>query len=118
MKKLVVVIALAVAGLVGFNFVTTGELTIVPSFSTSNEERAVQDLEDEFTAAKKQVAQAYRSAAVGGIDTTGDADAAIKSVRQVKRELESLIKKLSEDKAKRKAEDLAAAVREFEKELR
>ena len=118
MKKLVVVIALAVAGLVGFNYATTGELTIVPSFSMSDEERAVRDLQDVFAAAKKQLAQAYRTAAVGGVDTTGDADAAIQSAKQVKRELESLIKKLSEDKAKRKAENLAAAVREFEKEQR
>jgi hypothetical protein len=118
MKKLVVVIALAVVGLAGFNYLTTGELTIIPSFSMSDEERAVRDLQDEFAAARKQFAQAHRSAAVGGIDTTGDADAAIQSVKQVKRELESLLEKLSEDRAKRKADDLARVVGEFEKALR
>ena len=57
------------------------------------------------------------TAAVGGIDTTADADAAIGSVKRVRRELEALRKKLSEDRAKRIADELAVAVRTFEKDL-
>ena len=117
MKKLAVVVVVALVGLVAFNYATTGELTVVPSFSKSEEERAVRDLQREFAAAHKRYAQAYRSAAVGGIDTTADADAAIGSVKRIKRELESLRKKLSEERAKRIAEELAVAVRTFEKDL-
>ena len=117
MKKLAVVLVVAIVGLVAFNYATTGELTLAPSFSTSEQERAVQDLQREFGAAQKRYAQAYRAAAVGGIDTTADADAAIGSVKSIKRELESVRKKLSEERAKRIADELAIAVRAFEKNL-
>jgi hypothetical protein len=117
MKKLIAVVIVAIIGLVVFNYATTGELTLVPSFSKSDQERAVQDLQDRFAAARKQFAQAYRTAGVSGIDTTADADAAISSVKRVKRELEPLRKKLSEDRAKRKADELARAVQAFVKEL-
>jgi hypothetical protein len=118
MKKLVGVVAIAAVALVGFNYATTGELTLVPSFSKSEEERAVQELQDRFAAAKKQFDQAYRTAAVAGIDTTSDADAALGSIKRIKRDLASLRKKLSEDRAKRKADLLARAVREFDSKLR
>ena len=116
MKKLVVLSAIAIAGLVGFNYATTGEITLVPTLSKSAEERAVQALQDDFAIARKQFAQAYRTAALGGIDTTGDADAALGEVKRIKRELDSLRKKLSEDRAKRKADDLVRSLREFEKQ--
>lgn len=118
MKKLVGVVVIAVVALVGYNYATTGELTLVPSFSKSEEERAVQELQDRFAAAKKQFDQAYRTAAVAGIDTTSDADAALGSIKLIKRDLASLRKKLSEDRAKRKADLLAQAVREFDNKLR
>ncbi len=117
MKKLAVVIVVAIVGLVAFNYATTGELTLTPSFSKSEEERAALDLQQDFAAAQKRYVQAHRTAAVGGIDTTADADAAIGSVKRVKRELESLRETLSEERAKRKADELANAVRAFEKNL-
>ena len=117
MKKLAVVLVVAIAGLLAFNYSTTGELTIIPSFSKSEEERAVQDLQDEFDVAQKRFAQAYRTAAVSGIDTTADADAAIGSVKSVKRKLESLRKTLSEERAKRSAGELSVALRAFEEDL-
>ncbi len=117
MKKLAVVIVVAIVGLVAFNYATTGELTLAPSFSKSEEERAVRDLQRDFSAAQKRYVQAHRTAAVGGIDTTADADAAIGSVKRIRRELESLRKTLSEERAKRIADELAIVVRAFEKDL-
>jgi hypothetical protein len=117
MKKLVGVIVIAIVGLVVFNYATTGEFAVVPSFSKSEEDRAVQELQDRFAVAKKQFNQAYRTAAVGGIDTTTDADSALSSIKRIKRELTSLRKKLSEERARRKADELAIAVQEFDKEL-
>ena len=117
MKKLVAVIVVAIAGLVVFNYATTGEFTLAPSFSKSEEERAVQNLRDRFSAAKKQFAQAHRMAATSGIDTTADADAAISSMKQVKKELASLRKKLTEERATRKADELVTIVQAFAKEI-
>ncbi len=117
MKKLAFVIVVAIIGLVAFNYATTGELTLTPSFSKSEEERAVQDLQQDFAAAQKRYAQAYRAAGLSGIDTTADAEAAINDVKRIKRELKSLRKTLSEERAKRKADELANAVLAFEKNL-
>ena len=117
MKKLAVFVVVAIAGLVAFNYATTGELKLTPSFSKSDEGRAVADLQERLSAARKRFTQAHRSAAVGGIDTSGDAEAAINSVKGVKRDLDKLRKTLSEDKAKRKAKELADAVLACEKAL-
>ena len=117
MKKFVVVLVVAVVGLLGYNYATTGEFKLVPSFSKSEEERAVLDLREDFAAAQKQFAQAHRSAGLSGIDTSADANAAVKSVKSTKRELEKLRKKLTEDKAKRIAGELASAVQAFERSL-
>ena len=43
MKKLAVVIVVALVGLLAFNYAKTGEWTLSPSFSKSEEERAVLD---------------------------------------------------------------------------
>ena len=117
MKKLAIIIVVAIAGLVVFNYATTGELSVASPFSKSEEERAVQELWDRVSGAKKQFAQAYRAAAVGGIDTTADADAAISSIKKIKKELGSLRKKLTEKRARRKADELLAIVRDFNKQI-
>ena len=117
MKKFAVVIVVAIVGILAFNYAKTGELTLTPSFSKSEEETAVHELQQTFAAAQKQFAQAYRTAGLSGMDTTSEADAAIKDVKRVKRELTKLRKTLSEDKAKRIAGELANSVKAFEKNL-
>jgi hypothetical protein len=117
MKKIAIVVVLLVGGLLAFNYATQGKLTLMPSFALSEEEQQVKDLEDRFDAARKQYAQANRTASVGGIDTTSDVIAAQKSVRQVARELKDLTRQLSSDSAKRRAGSLDASVQEFLREL-
>ncbi len=117
MKKALIAAIVLVGGLVAYNYATTGELSVIPSFSLSEEERQIQDLEDEFQAARKEYAQAHRAASVSGIDTTGDVRAARQTVARISKELESLRKRLSEDRARRRAESLASMVREFAREL-
>jgi len=117
MKKALIAALVLVGGLVAFNYATTGEFSVIPSFSQSEEVRQVKSLEDEFDAARRQYAQANRSASISGIDTTGDVRAAQEAVARISRELETLRKRLSEDAARRKAESLAATVREFAREL-
>ena len=117
MKKLAILVLVAVVGMVAFNLWSTGEFAVIPSFSKSEQESKVAGLKADFDAAQQQFAQAHRTASVGGIDTSSDVDAAIGSVKQVKRALKSLQKSLSEDKAKRRAGELAAAVQAFEQSL-
>jgi hypothetical protein len=116
-KKIVIVILVVVAGLITYNYVTTGELSVVPSFTLSEDERELNALEDRFNAAVKQYSQAGRAAGLSGMDTTADAEAARLGVQQISKELKSLQKRLSSESSIRRAENLIAAVRDFSDKL-
>ena len=118
MKNVLIVVAVLAVGLVAYNFATTGEVKLIPSFGMSEEEQAVKDLENRFDSAKREFAQAHRAAAVSGIDSTSGAEAGRRSVESIAKELASLRKGLSEDEAKRRAARLAGAIEEFQRELR
>jgi len=118
MKKLVLIVVVALAGLVGYNFVRTGELALVPRSATP-EERQVADLEQRFDDARTQFSQAGRTAALSGIDTTADADAALRDVHDLEKSLAKLKSALEPGSAAaRKAERLASAIAEFERQVR
>lgn len=116
MKKALIAVIVLVGGLVAYNYATTGELSLIPSFSLSAEEQQVKDLEDEFEAARKQYAQAGRTASVSGVDTTADVRAVQTAVARISRELESLQKHLSEETARQRAAALSAMLRQFARE--
>jgi hypothetical protein len=118
MKKILIVIAVVIAGLIAYNYVTSGEFSVVPSFTLSEDEKELKALENRFNAAVKQYSQAGRTAGLSGMDTTADAEAARLSVQQISKELKSLQKRLSSDSLIRRAERLAADVREFAEKLR
>ena len=117
MKKIVVVILVVVAGLITYNYVTTGKLSVVPSFTLSEDERELNALEDRFNADVKQYSQASRTAGLSGMDTTADAEAARISVREIGKELKPLQERLTTESATRRAENLSVAVREFSASL-
>lgn len=117
MKKIVVVFLVVVAGLITYNYVTTGEFSVVPSFTLSEDERELNALEDRFNAAVKEYSQAGRTAGLSGMDTTADAEAARLSVQQISKDLKSLQKRLSSESSIRRAENLFAAVRGFSDNL-
>ena len=118
MKNMLIVVVVLVVGLLAYNFATTGEVKLIPSFGMSEEEQAVKDLEDRFNSAKSEFAQAHRAAGVSGIDSSSGAEAAQRSVDAIAKELKSLRKGLSEEEAKRRAASLSSAVEEFQRELR
>ena len=118
MKKIAVVVVAVVVGLITFNYMSTGEFSVIPAFAQSEEERELNALEDRFKAAVKQYSQAGRTAAMSGIDTTSDAEAARREVRQISKELQALRKRLSSESSVRKAEELAASMRSFSQSLR
>ena len=118
MKKAVIAVLVIVAGLFVYNYATTGELKLVPSFSRSEQEQNVADMADRFEAAKRQYAQALRSAGIAGIDTTADAEAASRSVEKLEAELATTRKQLTDERAIKKADKLAESVHEFATQLR
>lgn len=117
MKKFVLTLVFVAAGLVGFNYATSGEFKLIPSFSKSEQQQAVQDLTDRFASANKMAAQAHRQAGMSGIDTTSDVEAARIETGRIQRELKSLQKNLTEDKAIRQAKQLSREMQDFVRSL-
>jgi len=119
MKKLALVVVLAVVGLVTYNYVSTGELTLLPSGPRTAEEQQLVELQDRFEAAQKQFTQASRTAGLSGMDTTADAEAAMRAMSDIDAGLKKLRSKLDpSSSAGQKAERLGAAVSEFRERLR
>jgi len=105
MKKLLILILVLAAGYFAYQkFVVNG---------MSDEQKQVQTLADEFQTARQRLSQAERSAAVGGLDTTSDADDAMHTVGLLQEKLQALSEKLSEEKAIALAEKLARELRSF-----
>ena len=117
MKKILIVIAVLVAALVTYNYVTTGRLSLVPSAALSEDEQSLRALEDRFSAASKEYSQATRTAGLSGLDTTAEAEAALRSVGQIEKELKSLRQRLTSQSEIQRADYLASAVREFSRRL-
>ncbi len=105
MKKLIVFVLIVVAGYYAYNYFSGGNL--------SDEQKQVQALADEFLAAKQRLSQAEHGAAVGGLDTTSDADDVMHEVGLLQEKLQALQEKLTEDKAIAMAEKLAGEVNAF-----
>jgi hypothetical protein len=105
MKKLIVFALIVVAAYFAYQYFSGGNL--------SDEQKQVQALADEFLTARQRLTQAERSAAVGGVDTTSDADDAMYTVGLLKDKLQTLSEKLREEKAIAMADKLAREVRSF-----
>ena len=118
MKKGVIFgILVIVVGLAAYNYFTTGKLTLIPSSSVSAEASELKDLGARFNAAKRQFAAAGRAAALSGVDSTADAEAAMLEIEQVEARLSKLKRRLGSDPARRDAERLERTIREFKRDL-
>jgi len=105
MKKIIVILLVAVVGFLAFTYFT----------SLSEEEKMVKALEKEFDQALSSFLRAQRTIAATGLDTTSDIDDAIVKIKKVKKELSTLKGSLQEDSAKERAEKLEQRIKEFER---
>ena len=112
-RNVVIVIMVLVVALVGYNYFTTGQFSLLPSQGLSDGERALKDLEDRLADARTKYSQAARTASVSGIDTTADAEAARLSARQISTDLTALRERLTDETEIREADELAGAVQDF-----
>jgi predicted negative regulator of RcsB-dependent stress response len=92
MKKLIVLVVLALVVWLGVNYARTGKLSLMPAAS-SPEEQHLQELEAELKSIDSQIDQAGRAAGATGMDTTGDVSALM--ARKDK-----LVKQIEEARAK------------------
>jgi hypothetical protein len=112
-RNVVIVIAVLLVALVGYNYSTTGQFSVLPSQGLSDGERAIKDLEDQLADARTRYSRAARTAGVSGIDTTADAEAARMSARQIATDLDALRERLTDETEIREADELAGAVQDF-----
>ncbi len=112
MMKIIMVIIIVVAGLVAYNYFTTGELSLMPASALSEEEQEVKNLADNFHKAQRMVRQAQRGAAVGGIGNIDAVDDEMNEIEEIESELSILMESLEEESAMKKAEQLEREIEE------
>jgi hypothetical protein len=117
MKNLITIAVVVVVGLVAFNYFQTGEFSILPA-SKSVEEQELNRLKGDFTRAAQEFRQAGRQAGLGGIDSTAQAESALKAVDGVERDLKLLKKRTTDPKVLSKIDDLLEEVREYKQSVR
>ena len=117
MRKLIVLVAVVAGVLLAFNYLTTGELTLFPGNSSSEEERQLNRLRGEFREAAQEYRQAGRQAALGGVDTTYAAEAALEAVDRVEKDLKALRKTIDES-LQGEVDDLLREIGKYKKSLR
>jgi hypothetical protein len=89
-KKIILGIVLATLGLIAFNIVTHGEFALIPTTQLSAEARQLASLDARFVSATHQLNQAEKAAGATGLDTTADAQAALRELDQIETELKEL----------------------------
>ena len=94
-KRIVLVLALAAAALVAYNYMTTGKIALMPSATLSDEEKELDGLETRVRQAASQYAQAGRAAGLSGMDTTSDAESARVEVQKIAKRVDEIGRKVS-----------------------
>src|SRR5262245_31000043 len=89
-KKIAFGIALAAVALIAFNYVTTGEITLIPTTPLSAEARELNTLHERFVTATHQLNQAGKAAGATGMDTSSEAQAALSELDSIELRLKEL----------------------------
>ena len=117
MKKLLMVVILAVGAWIGYSYSQTGSLPFGSSAPASAEEKELADLHDQFESAQAEFRQGLKSAGLG-MDSTGQVDAAVQQVKRGQKSLSRLKSKLKSPEAREKADSLEQAIKLFQSKLR
>jgi hypothetical protein len=112
MKSLLVLALMVVIGLLTFNYLTTGELKLLPS-SGGDTEQELNRLQGEFRNAAREYRQAQKSVAVSGVDATDAASSALAEVDRVEDEVRQFAKKASTPELKAAADKLLKEIVQY-----
>ena len=118
MQKIISLIIIAAAGLVAYNYFTTGEMSLIPSSTLSGEEQEVKNLADSFRESQKQVRQAERTAAVSGIGNMDAVEDAINEIDRIESAIVRLKSSLESASALKEAERLEGEIEAFKRGIR
>ena len=116
MKKLLVIVVLAVAGLLTYNYLTTGQIHLVPP-KPSPAAQQLHRLASEFHTLVREYRAAAQGAGVSGIDSTYEAGALRIRIIRVQRQLDELTLKLTSPTDREDARKLSADIQRFLEEL-
>ena len=106
MKNLITLAVVVVLALVAYNYFQTGEFTLMPGGSMSEESQEVNRLRGDFHRAAQQYRRAGRSAGLTGLDSMEDAENALKAVDGVERDLKRLRGQLKDPEVKTEIDEL------------
>ena len=118
MTRIVILIIIAVAGFVAYNYFTTGEMALSPSSTLSEEGQEVKNLADSFREAQRQVRQAERTGAASGVGNLGAVEDAINEIDQIESDIVTLKSSLTSASAMKEAERLESEIEEFKRGVR
>ncbi len=94
MKRfLLFLLVAAVLGMLAYNYVTSGRLSLLPVQATEAD-RQLADLERQLEGARQRQAQAQRMAGVAGIDASRDFAQASEEVQRLEQAIAALKKKV------------------------
>lgn len=118
MKSVVTLAVIVVIGLVAFNYFQTGEFSVIPGGSMSDDAREVNRLRGEFRRAAQEYRQAGRSAGFSGLDTTSDVGVALNAMEGVERDLKKLRAQVEEAEVRGEIDELLAEIAEYKNDIR
>ena len=107
-------IIIAAAGFVAYNYFTTGEMSLIPASTLSEEEQEVKSLADIFHKARRMVRQAER-AAVGGIGNIDIVEDEMNEIDQIESALVTLKSSLESASAMKSAEQLEREIEAYKR---
>ena len=117
MKMLLALVAAIVVALVAFNYLSTGEFSLMPGGSMSEEEKELNRLRGDFRSAAREYRQAGRSVAVSGVDASGAGAAALAQVDRVEKEVKQIAKKADSPELKAKADELLEEIAQYRRAI-
>jgi hypothetical protein len=113
MKSLLILALMVVIGLLAFNYLTTGELKVLPGSSVGGSEQELNRLQGEFRNAAREYRQAQKSVAVSGVDATDAASSALAEVDRIEDEVRQFAKKASTPELKAGADKLLKEIAQY-----
>ena len=115
MKSLITIAVVVAIALVAFNYFQTGEITLMPGSTMSDESREVNRMRGDFRQAAQQYRQAGRSAGLTGLDTLPDAENALKAIDDVERDLKNMRAKVEDPEVKKEIDKLLEEIATYKR---
>lgn len=116
MKTLLFVVIIAAVALVVFNYLTTGQVRLLPA-SPSPEAQELNQLRSELHSLIRQYNDAGKGAAVSGVDTTFEVGELLHQAQDIETRVRELQKKVKKESDKQKADKLLREVTDFINQL-